>query len=415
MLQGIKSKYRYKLQKVKSFDNNKPTIAFQVSKMDKGGLEEVVLQLTTSKKIREKYNVVIIAEYMNKGYLADIARKHRIPVYSFFKNTKNIPKLIKTLNIKIVHFHYNISGIEEYKKHKIKTLYTIHSNYIWFDKENIGLRNKSYAFVDKFVAVSSQVKEYFCEKFKIDKSKVLVISNGIQYLETNDLVPFPKTKIGFNEKDFILICVASFSPVKDHFAQLKALAEVNKKYKNVKLLLIGNILDQFYFKKMKEMIYELKLENNVKILDYVPKNNIYRYLKMSDCFILTSLTEGFSLATIEAMMFGKPMIVTDVGGARDIIQNNDIGIIVPHAFCDIQELNINKVMADYSANIFHQDNQAKIIDAIENVYLNIDFWKRKSKIGKLKVKTQFNIEHVLESYLIEYDKLLKVSLIKIPT
>lgn len=402
---GIKIKFsKFKLQKIKVFKNNKPTIAFQLNEMDKGGLEEVVLQLATSKDIREKYNTVIISEYTNKGYLADVARKFGVPVYSFFKNTKNIPILIKTLNIKIVHFNYNISGIEEYKNYAVKTLYTIHNNYIWLNKEDVALRSKFYQYVDKFIAVSSQVKEYFCEKFNIDKSRVLVIPNGIQFVETDNLVPFSKTEVGFNKNDFVLINVASFNPNKYHFTQLKVLAEITKKYKNVKLLLIGNIHDQLYYQKIKEMIAELDIDNNVKILDFVPKMDIYKYLKMADCFIMTSLTEGFSIAMSEAMMLGKPMVLTDVGGARDVIKDNDIGIIVSHAFNNIQNVSIWKVIEEYKKNNFYFDNVEEILLAVENMYLNKDKWIKNAKIGIERAKILLNLNRVIKQYLDIYEE-----------
>ena len=61
---GFKIKFsKFKLQKIKPFKNNKSTLALQVNQMDKGGLEEVVLQLAKHKEIRSKYNVVILTEY----------------------------------------------------------------------------------------------------------------------------------------------------------------------------------------------------------------------------------------------------------------------------------------------------------------------------------------------------------------
>lgn len=395
---------RYKMQKVKPFDNNKPTIALQLNQMDKGGLEEVVLQLATSEVIREKYNTVIISEFTNKGYLAEIARKNGIPVYSFFGNTRNIKKLVKTLNIKIVHFHYNFTGIEEYKNYAVKTIYTIHNNYIWLDKDGVKWRNRFYPFVDEFIAVSSQVKEYFCEKFGINENKIKVIPNGIEYTETENIIPFKKSEVGFNEDDFVMVNVASFNPNKYHFTQIKALYELKKKYNNIKLLLIGNIHDEIYYKKIKEMISDNGLVNDIKILDFVPKNNVYKYLKMADCFIMTSLTEGFSIAMSEAMMLGKPMILTDIGGARDAIDNNDIGILVSHTFKNKQDINMNDVIEKFTKNEFYFDNVQETMDAIEDMYQNKDVWKQKGLLGKDKIKNIFNVKRVQNEYFEVYKK-----------
>lgn len=401
---GLKFSFsRFKMQKIKSFNNNKPTIAFQLNQMDKGGLEEVVLQLATNEKIREKYNTVIISEFSNKGYLVGIAKAKGVPVYSFFKNYSRIEKLIKKLNIKIAHFHYNLAGIEEYKNQGVKTLYTIHNNYIWMNDDDVRERSRHYLSVDKFVAVSGQVKEYFCEKFSIEDSKVEVIPNGIEYFDTSKILPMAKTFIGFDENDFVMLNVASFNPNKYHFSQIKALSNVVNKYKNVKLLLIGNIHDKTYFKKVNNMIKDLKLENNVKILDFVPKEDIYKYLKMADCFIMTSLTEGFSIAMSEAMLFNKPLILTDVGGARDVIDNNDIGIVVPHVFKDLKTLNIYNVIKDYENEIYYDDNINGIVDAIEDIYLNKAIWNKKSKLASAKIEKYYNLDRVLLSYFDKYN------------
>lgn len=407
---GVKIKCnRFKFQRITPLKNGKPTIAMQVWQMDKGGLEEVVLQLASNTKIREKYNIVIIATHSDKGYLADIARKKGIPVYSFFEKSTNIAKLIKKLNIKIVHFHYDISGAEVYKQHNVKTIYTIHNNYIWMNKNDVEFRKQFYSYIDKFVAVSSQVKEYFLNRFGVDENKVTVIPNGIEYIETKEIEPISRSEAGVNETDFVLLDVASFNLNKYHFVQLAALAKLIKKHPDIKLILIGNIHEQEYYNKILQTIKELHIENNVKLLDYVPKSEVYRYLKMSDAFIMTSITEGFSISMTEAVMFGKPLILTDIGGARDVIKNNDIGFLIKHAYSDLQKMDIEQVRADYKNDIFHFENLDDITSAIENMYLNKDEWKEKGKKGEEKVKNEFNVERVAQEYFEQFNRLLGVN------
>lgn len=393
----------FKLQKVTPFSNNKITIAMQVYKMDKGGLEEVVLQIANDKNIREKYNVVILTEYSNNGYLADIARKNGIPVYSFFGSSNNIHKLVKSLNIKIVHFHYNIFGIEEYKKLNVKTVYTIHNNYIWFDKDGVAERNTHYKYVDKFVAVSSQVKEFFCQKFGISEEEVDVITNGIEYHDTDKIQPIPRQEIGLEEDDFVFINVATFNPIKYHFAQAKALSKLTSAYPKMKLVILGNIGDKEYYKQFREFIRDLKLEDKIKIINYVPKQEVYRYLKMADCFIMTSLAEGFGLAAAEAMLCEKPLILTNTGAARDFINNNDIGIIIKHAFRDVQNLLIENIIKDNKNQHYHFENVDDIIKAMETIYLNKDYWLERAKAGKDKIKSKFNVTRVRQEYFKLYE------------
>ena len=411
---GFKIKMRrFNLKKIK-FTKNKPTLAMQVNTMDKGGLEEVVLQLANDEKIREKYNIILITANKNKGYLANIARKNGIPVIPLFYDYNFLRKVIEHFNIEIVHFHYDLFGVKAYKFYGIKTIYTIHNNYIWMDTADVKLRNKSYAFIDKLAAVSSQVKDYFCEKFSAQKDKVQVITNGVEIFDDSQIASKKKTELGFNENDFVFINVASLNPLKYHFTQAYALAKLKDKYPNIKLLILGNILNNEYYKQFLNFIKKYNIEKNIKILDYVPKDEVFAYLKMADCFIMTSLSEGFSIAMTEAMFLQKPMIISDVGGAKDAVENNDIGIVVRHAFDDLQKLNLHQIIENNKEEKYHFNNAQEIINAMEDMFLNKEVWTEKAKGGRIKVVERFNTKEVCGNYLNLYNELAQDNAPKTP-
>ncbi len=398
---------KFKFQRFPKFKNSKPVIALQVNDMDKGGLEEVVLQLASDEKIREKYNPVIIAAQNNKGYLASVAKKRGIYTYSYFNNPKYIEKLIKKLKIKIVHFHYNIDGVEIYKSYGVKTIYTVHNNYIWFDEKSAEVRSRWYESMDKYIAVSTQVKEFFLKKFNVVNSKVEVIPNGIKYIETKDIKPSSKESFGCLKDDFVFLNVASFGVLKYQFALIKAISILKEKYPKIKLLIIGNVADKVYYRQVLDFIKETNTKDCIKILSYLPKDEVFRHLKAADCFVMTSISEGFSIAGLEAMLFNLPMVLTDIGGAHDIISNNDTGIVVPHAFLDLQKLDINNIIKDNENKIFHFDNVDKIVNAMENIYLNKEEWIKKAQNANKKVKEYFNVDRVCADYLKQYDKLME--------
>src|SRR5207249_190685 len=67
------------------------------------------------------------------------------------------------------------------------------------------------------------------------------------------------------------------------------------------------------------------------------------YYRLADVFLLSSLVEGWSLAKTEAMLFGLPLILTDVGGAAEVISNGDVGALIPPAFDDPLEINASNL------------------------------------------------------------------------
>jgi len=63
------------------------------------------------------------------------------------------------------------------------------------------------------------------------------------------------------------------------------------------------------YKNLKDLISKEKLENKIKLLGYVSPEQIPYYLKACDAFIFPSLKEGFSLAILEAMTAGLPVVI----------------------------------------------------------------------------------------------------------
>ena len=85
--------------------------------------------------------------------------------------------------------------------------------------------------------------------------------------------------------------------------------------------------------------------------------DVEKQLDNADVFVFPSLTEGFSNALLEAMARGLPVIATDVGAARDMIENSG-GIIVPvhdvnamqHALNNMERVETRKVMSEWNIN-----------------------------------------------------------------
>jgi glycosyltransferase involved in cell wall biosynthesis len=73
-------------------------------------------------------------------------------------------------------------------------------------------------------------------------------------------------------------------------------------------------------------LHSKDLARRVVFAEFV--DDIEQVYKASDMYVLTSLTEGFSLTTIEAMASGLPVVTTDCVGPRDIIENGVDGLIV---------------------------------------------------------------------------------------
>ena len=81
-----------------------------------------------------------------------------------------------------------------------------------------------------------------------------------------------------------------------------------------------------------EILYqidELSLRNIVKIIHPNSQHEVYRIMKNSDCFILPSVQEGISNVVLESMAIGLPVVSSDCGGMKEVINNGKNGFYFP--------------------------------------------------------------------------------------
>jgi glycosyltransferase involved in cell wall biosynthesis len=72
---------------------------------------------------------------------------------------------------------------------------------------------------------------------------------------------------------------------------------------------------------------DLGIAGRVRFMGF--RDDVPRILGALDCFALPSLSEGLSIATIEAMAAGLPVVVTASGGPRDLVEHGGTGLVVP--------------------------------------------------------------------------------------
>jgi glycosyltransferase involved in cell wall biosynthesis len=134
-----------------------------------------------------------------------------------------------------------------------------------------------------------------------------------------------KKKIGIEENEIILGCVARWNPEKDHQNLLNALAILQTSNTQVSCVLVGPNMDNIN-EELQKMIKKTLGDNNrvftVGRVEDIP-STIYTF----DILILPSLGEAFPNVVAEAMICGVPCVVTNVGDAAEIVGNT--GWVVP--------------------------------------------------------------------------------------
>lgn len=182
-------------------------------------------------------------------------------------------------------------------------------------KQEYNMQKNVLKTFDNIVVISDIAKKTLKENFEITDN-IYEIPNSVDVEKMKSL---SQEKIDLPKKT-IFTTLGRLDSNKNQILLLKA-AKLVKKYKNdFEIYLLGDGEER---KKLEDYIDKNKLKDNVKILGF--KDNPYPYIKQSTATVLTSLSEGFSLALAESVLLDTPIISTDVGIAKELIQKYDCG------------------------------------------------------------------------------------------
>lgn len=126
---------------------------------------------------------------------------------------------------------------------------------------------------------------------------------------------------GIKEGQTVIGYVSSFLIAQkgpEHF--IEAAIELNKKYKNLKFVVIGGEIDRQFYRHLKRKIREAECAGRFIFIDYEDAIET-AYCGMDIVVIPSLLSEGFGMTAMEAMIVGKPVVSYAAGGLREILEN----------------------------------------------------------------------------------------------
>ena len=148
--------------------------------------------------------------------------------------------------------------------------------------------------------------------------KIRVIYNGI---DTKKFTPMPVQR---KTDRPVVVSVGRIEIFKDIVSLITAMKAVRDEIPDVMCLIYGEATDLDYSRQCLETVKRLKLEGNVRFMGKTTEPE--KAYNLGDVVVMSSVTEAFPFAAIEAMACGKPVVATDVGGTREALEG--VGILV---------------------------------------------------------------------------------------
>ena len=303
-----------------------------IESLEFGGAEKVVISLANS---MAGVHQVAICCVKAVGALADEIDE-RIDVFCLDKPEGNdyllpfkLARIIRQNAYDVVHTHnwgvFLEGGLAGALARTPVLVHTVHGPYAAYPETvrsriKVSLRHWLERIVARrfrgIAVVSDAIARYVVNDMSIDRNAVVTVHNGIP-------VSGGATVAGSGGDDVVFITVGRLAAIKNHELMVRALHEVLKAGVRAKLLVVGDGPERA---GIESYLRENRLEGEVTLLGF--RSDVRDLLAGADVFLLTSRYEGISIAMLEAMRAGLPVIATCVGGVPETVRDGKTGLLV---------------------------------------------------------------------------------------
>ena len=332
-----------------------------------GGAETMLIDIINEQSILEEINLILVNCFEHIELIETISKRVKIHLINRNPGSWNFIPFIKLnyllirLKPDIIHIHNsNIRNILCINKKNV--VYTVHA------------MNVNISGINRYATIYAISKAVQTDLYKRLKVKSVLVYNGISISSIN-------FKFGLEKRNgpFKIVQISRlFHLAKGQDLSIIALGILKKKYGivNVQLDFIGDGPSLEYLQKI---VKENDVEDQIQFKGAKERKYIYQNLCNYDLLIQPSINEGFGLTIIEAMAAKIQVLVADIDGPIEIIQNGKYGKF-------FQKGNAMQLAEDIK-NILqftdHDEEVRKIEDAYEYVKRNFD----------ISITSQKYIEH----------------------
>jgi len=216
------------------------------------------------------------------------------------------------------------------------------------------------------------------EAYKAPRKKSCVIRNGFNFNRLDSIVTKDSTykELEINTK-YVVGMVASFSDTKDYKTYFEAAQILLNSRNDITFLAIGSNTDS--------LIAENQIDNNkLKYFRLLGKRSgVESYINIMDVCVLATFTEGISNAVLEYMAMAKPVVATDGGGTKEIVDHSKTGYLVKVS--DSHELS------------------KRVQELLDNESRRL----KMGEAGKQRILNEFSMHKMLGDYINLYQEILK--------
>jgi len=171
------------------------------------------------------------------------------------------------------------------------------------------------------VVYNDETRKKILSIFPEFTTKMRIIAKGVPIINQGNYSFRDRNSI--DDKDFVFSLVSGIRPRKNNFCPIDSLGQLRGKYKKIVLTFVGPVADEQYDRELREKIKGLDW---IRYVGGVSIDNMKSVFLESDVVLNCSHFEGESNAIIEAMYYGRPLLVSEVDGNIPLVEDGVDGL-----------------------------------------------------------------------------------------
>lgn len=241
-------------------------------------------------------------------------------------------------------------------------------------------------FITSFVAVSELVRrQYLKGNRSFPEDRIVAIPNGFNdtHRPSCDRA-VARVWLGL-KNEFLFLSLGRHSIQKNAYGLVRAFSEVAQG-ENTHLLIAGRLDNHMYTNQVRALREELSMKGRIHLRHSFASPSVL--LAAADCFVLDSFFEGWSLASMEALSAGLPVILSEVGGARE-----QVGTDGSRGFVIGNPLGSAESPSWEGASLMRfkpQPNREELVAAMKSVLAERDRWSAARRHLSEESRTRFS-------------------------
>ncbi|MBP3483379.1 MAG: glycosyltransferase family 4 protein [Alistipes sp.] len=193
----------------------------------------------------------------------------------------------------------------------------VHMHATEYDRSGENINTQTYAIeragmhaADKVIAVSNLTRKIIIEKYGVPADKVVTVHNAVRFAEKQDEAP----ERGVEDKIVTFLGRITYQKGPDYFVE--AAAKVLKRVPNVRFVMAGS---GDMMNHVIRRVARLGIADRFHFTGFLRGDDVHKMFRLSDVYIMPSVSEPFGISPLEAMRSNVPVIISKQSGVAEVL------------------------------------------------------------------------------------------------